>query len=118
MDYKDTLLLPNTTFAMRANLAEFEPKRFEKWFSKNYAYEKMKTKRKEAKKAFTLHDGPPYANGHIHIGHALNKILKETIIKMHYFNGESIRFTPGWDCHGLPIEQQVEIKLGDKKKLE
>ncbi|ENT7386320.1 class I tRNA ligase family protein, partial [Campylobacter coli] len=78
MDYKDTLLLPNTTFAMRANLAEFEPKRFEKWFSKNYAYEKMKTKRKEAKKAFTLHDGPPYANGHIHIGHALNKILKET----------------------------------------
>ncbi len=116
MDYKDTLLLPNTTFAMRANLAEFEPKRFEKWFSKNYAYEKMKTKRKEAKKAFTLHDGPPYANGHIHIGHALNKILKETIIKTHYFNGESIRFTPGWDCHGLPIEQQVEIKLGDKKK--
>ncbi|EAL4060647.1 isoleucine--tRNA ligase, partial [Campylobacter jejuni] len=62
------------------------------------------------------HDGPPYANGHIHIGHALNKILKETIIKTHYFKGESVRFTPGWDCHGLPIEQQVEVKLGEKKK--
>ncbi|MBZ7937677.1 isoleucine--tRNA ligase [Campylobacter molothri] len=116
MDYKDTLLLPNTTFSMRANLAEFEPKRFEKWFNENYAYEKMKQNRKDAHDTFTLHDGPPYANGHIHIGHALNKILKETIIKLHYFNGKKIRFTPGWDCHGLPIEQQVEIKLGEKKK--
>ncbi|TEY02385.1 isoleucine--tRNA ligase [Campylobacter sp. US33a] len=116
MDYKDTLLLPNTTFAMRANLAEFEPKRFKKWFENNYAYEKMKSKNQNTSRSFTLHDGPPYANGHIHIGHALNKILKETIIKTHYFNGEKIRFTPGWDCHGLPIEQQVEVKLGEKKK--
>ncbi|MFQ6341443.1 isoleucine--tRNA ligase [Campylobacter sp. VTCC 70190] len=116
MDYKETLLLPSTSFAMRANLAELEPQRFQKWFEQNYAYEKMKEKRKDAKKSFTLHDGPPYANGHIHIGHALNKILKETIIKIHYFKGESVRFTPGWDCHGLPIEQQVELKLGAKKK--
>ncbi|ECP7274886.1 isoleucine--tRNA ligase [Campylobacter jejuni] len=116
MDYKETLLLPNTTFAMRANLAELEPQRFKKWFEQNYAYKKMKENRKNAKKSFTLHDGPPYANGHIHIGHALNKILKETIIKTHYFKGESVRFTPGWDCHGLPIEQQVEVKLGEKKK--
>ncbi|EAK5830932.1 isoleucine--tRNA ligase [Campylobacter jejuni] len=116
MDYKETLLLPSTTFAMRANLAELEPQRFKKWFEQNYAYEKMKENRKNAKKSFTLHDGPPYANGHIHIGHALNKILKETIIKTHYFKGESVRFTPGWDCHGLPIEQQVEVKLGEKKK--
>ncbi|RQD68345.1 isoleucine--tRNA ligase [Campylobacter hepaticus] len=117
MDYKETLLLPSTTFAMRANLAEFESQRFEKWFEQDYAYTKMKQKRKNAKKSFTLHDGPPYANGHIHIGHALNKILKETIIKLHYFKGEKVRFTPGWDCHGLPIEQQVEMKLGEKKKI-
>ncbi len=116
MDYKDTLFLPNTSFAMRANLGELEPKRFQKWFDKNYAYEKMKKKRENAQKSFTLHDGPPYANGHIHIGHALNKILKESIIKTHYFNGEKIRYTPGWDCHGLPIEQQVELKLKEKKK--
>lgn len=116
MDYKDTLLLPNTTFAMRANLAELEPKRFDKWFENNYAYEKMKQKRQGVSENFTLHDGPPYANGHLHIGHALNKILKDIIIKMHYFQGKKVRFTPGWDCHGLPIEQQVEVKLKDKKQ--
>ncbi len=76
----------------------------------------MKENRKNAKKVLPC-TMAPYANGHIHIGHALNKILKETIIKTHYFKGESVRFTPGWDCHGLPIEQQVEVKLGEKKKL-
>ncbi|WP_291951498.1 isoleucine--tRNA ligase [Campylobacter sp.] len=116
MDYKDTLLLPNTTFAMRANLAELESKRFDKWFENNYAYNKMKQKRQNASENFTLHDGPPYANGHLHIGHALNKILKDIIVKMHYFQGKKVRFTPGWDCHGLPIEQQVEIKLKEKKQ--
>ncbi len=115
MDYKDTLLLPNTSFAMRANLPQMEPKRFKLW-DENKVYEKMKKARKGAKKDFNLHDGPPYANGHIHIGHALNKILKDIIIKTQYFNGASVRFTPGWDCHGLPIEQQVETKLGDAKK--
>jgi isoleucyl-tRNA synthetase len=77
----------------------------------------MKMNRKGAQ-SFTLHDGPPYANGHTHIGHALNKILKDIIVKYHYFNGKSVRFTPGWDCHGLPIEQQVEKKLGGKQKKE
>ncbi|MCI7102961.1 MAG: isoleucine--tRNA ligase [Campylobacter sp.] len=115
MDYKDTLLLPNTDFAMRANLPENEPKRFAKW-QKEGAYAKMKANRKNASGSFCLHDGPPYANGHIHIGHALNKILKDIIVKTHYFSGESVRYTPGWDCHGLPIEQQVENKLGQKKK--
>lgn len=116
MDYKETLLLPTTSFQMRADLAQNEKMRFERWFKDNYAYEKMKKRRINAKTSFILHDGPPYANGHIHLGHALNKILKETIIKTHYFNGERVVFTPGWDCHGLPIEQQVEIKLGEKKK--
>ena len=115
MDYKDTLLLPNTDFAMRANLPENEPKRFAKW-QKEGAYAKMKANRKNASASFCLHDGPPYANGHIHIGHALNKILKDIIVKTHYFSGQSVRYTPGWDCHGLPIEQQVENKLGEKKK--
>ena len=116
MDYKDTLLLPTTNFAMRGNLINNEPKRYAAWDA-NKIYEKMKAKRKDAPK-FTLHDGPPYANGHIHIGHALNKVLKDIIVKHNYFNGKSVRFTPGWDCHGLPIEQQVEKKLGGKKKKE
>ncbi len=115
MDYKDTLLLPNTSFEMRADLANKENKRFEKWFKQDYAYKKMKAKNAKATSSFVLHDGPPYANGHIHIGHALNKILKESIVKTHYFKGEKISYTPGWDCHGLPIEQQVEMKLKDKK---
>ncbi len=116
MDYKDTLLLPKTDFQMRGNLANNEPKRYKKWYD-NDVYSKMKSLRADAK-SFTLHDGPPYANGHIHIGHALNKILKDIIVKHNYFNGKSVRLTPGWDCHGLPIEQQVEKKLGGKKKKE
>ena len=116
MDYKETLLLPKTDFAMRGNLVQNEPVRYTKWFQSG-VYEAMKSKR-EGAPSFTLHDGPPYANGHTHIGHALNKILKDIIVKQHYFNGYSVRFTPGWDCHGLPIEQQVEKKLGGKQKKE
>ncbi|DAB30062.1 MAG TPA: isoleucine--tRNA ligase [Sulfurimonas sp. UBA12504] len=116
MDYKETLLLPTTDFAMRGNLVQNEPKRYASW-DENKIYQKMKTNRKDAP-AFTLHDGPPYANGNIHIGHALNKVLKDIIIKHNYFDGKSVRFTPGWDCHGLPIEQQVEKKLGGKQKKE
>ena len=116
MDYKETLLLPTTNFAMRGNLTNNEPKRYAAW-DKAKVYNKMKANRKGAP-SFTLHDGPPYANGHIHVGHALNKIVKDIIVKQNYFNGKSVRFTPGWDCHGLPIEQQVEKKLGGKKKKE
>ncbi len=116
MDYKETLLLPKTEFPMRGNLVQNEPKRYTSWDAAK-VYDKMK-KNREGAKSFTLHDGPPYANGHTHIGHALNKILKDIIVKHHYFNGKSVRFTPGWDCHGLPIEQQVEKKLGGKQKKE
>ncbi len=116
MDYKDSLLLPKTTFSMRGNLPQNEPKRYKVWFEEKNVYEKMKRNRKNIKKSFTLHDGPPYANGHIHIGHALNKILKDIIVKKHYFFGENVRYVPGWDCHGLPIEQQVEKKIGKTKK--
>lgn len=116
MDYKDTLLLPTTKFEMRGNLVNNEPLRYAAWDNKK-VYEKMK-KNRQGTKSFTLHDGPPYANGHTHIGHALNKILKDIIVKHNYFNGKAVRLTPGWDCHGLPIEQQVEKKLGGKQKKE
>lgn len=115
MDYKETLLLPKTDFPMRGNLPQNEPKRYQRWFEEKDVYKKMATAHNGATQ-FTLHDGPPYANGNIHIGHALNKILKDLVVKSHYFRGEDVRFTPGWDCHGLPIEQQVEKKLGEKKK--
>ncbi len=114
MDYKDTLLLPKTTFPMRGNLPQNEPKKYKEWFDNNI-YEKMKQNRQNCEE-YNLHDGPPYANGHIHIGHALNKILKDIIIKFNYFQGKSVRYVPGWDCHGLPIEQQVEKKIGREKK--
>lgn len=114
MDYKDTLLLPQTPFPMRGNLPVNEPARYAKWKAEN-VYEQMKQAR-EGKESFTLHDGPPYANGTIHIGHALNKILKDIVVKYNYFQGKSVRFTPGWDCHGLPIEQKVEEDIGKEKK--
>jgi isoleucyl-tRNA synthetase len=114
MDYKDTLLLPKTKFPMRGNLPNSEPKRYKKWYSSNM-YDKMKRNR-EGAEVFTLHDGPPYANGNIHIGHALNKILKDMILKHNYFQGKAVRMTVGWDCHGLPIEQKVEDKMGRAKK--
>jgi isoleucyl-tRNA synthetase len=113
IDYKDSLLLPKTDFPMRGNLPQNEPKKYKAW-DEAKVYERMKTNR-EGCDSFTLHDGPPYANGHTHIGHALNKILKDIIVKYHYFDGKSTRFTPGWDCHGLPIEQKVEEKLKKKK---
>ncbi len=116
VDYKDTLQLPKTTFPMRGSLPNNEPKTYKFW-DENKIYEKMKTNRADCE-SFTLHDGPPYANGHTHIGHALNKILKDMVVKYHYFDGKSVRFTPGWDCHGLPIEQKVEEKIGGQKKKE
>ncbi len=114
MDYKETLLLPKTDFPMRGNLPTNEPKRYSAWFDADI-YVQMKRNR-EGAELFTLHDGPPYANGDIHIGHALNKILKDIILKYNYFQGKAVRMTPGWDCHGLPIEQKVEEKLGKAKK--
>jgi isoleucyl-tRNA synthetase len=117
LDYKETILLPKTEFPMRGNLPQNEPIRYAKW-QETSIYNKMKKNRENAKNSFTLHDGPPYANGHIHIGHALNKILKDIIVKYHYFDGKAISFTPGWDCHGLPIEQKVEEKIGGQKKKE
>ena len=100
-NYKDTLNLAESPFAMRGNLPTNEPKIYEKWQKNSTAYKKISSNQNPTKKPFTLHDGPPYANGNLHIGHALNKILKDIVIKTHFFDGQSVRYTPGWDCHGI-----------------
>ncbi len=109
-DYKHTLNLPDTEFPMRGNLANREPERLANWQANNL-YEKIRAAR-VGKKRYVLHDGPPYANGDIHIGHAVNKILKDMIVKSRTLNGEDAPYVPGWDCHGLPIEHQVEKNIG------
>ncbi|CDZ78668.1 Isoleucine--tRNA ligase [Legionella massiliensis] len=109
-EYKDTLNLPDTSFPMKANLAQREPQMLANWETKGI-YEKI-VKTHAGAKRFVLHDGPPYANGHLHCGHALNKILKDIIVKSKSFDGFEAPFVPGWDCHGLPIELNVEKKVG------
>ena len=113
-DYKKTLNLPQTAFPMKANLAQREPQMLKQWEESN-AYATM-VDTCTAKGAYVLHDGPPYANGHIHMGTALNKILKDIIIKSRNMQGFEARYVPGWDCHGLPIEHKVEQELKEKKK--
>jgi isoleucyl-tRNA synthetase len=112
-DYKDTLNLPQTDFPMKANLIQREPEILRFWEEEGI-YETLQEKRKDSSH-YILHDGPPYANGHIHIGHALNKILKDIIIKYKSMKGFYSPYIPGWDCHGLPIELQVDKNLGEKK---
>lgn len=113
MEFKDTLNLPQTDFPMKANLPQKEPEILSLWEKINL-YIKLREERKEEEK-YILHDGPPYANGHIHIGHSLNKILKDILVKYQSMLGKDAPFVPGWDCHGLPIEQQVEKELKEKK---
>ena len=108
--YKDTLNLPKTKFPMRGNLPKREPEFLKHW-EQLKIYEKLREQRKD-KPSFILHDGPPYANGDIHIGHAVNKILKDIIIKSRTLSGYNTPYVPGWDCHGLPIELEVEKKVG------
>jgi len=113
LDWKDTLNLPKTDFPMKGNLPKREPEYLKKW-EKIDLYKKIRKKR-EGKEKLILHDGPPYANGHIHLGHALNKVLKDIIVKFANMTDKDAPFIPGWDCHGLPIEQQVEKELKKKK---
>jgi isoleucyl-tRNA synthetase len=109
-DYKHTLNLPSTDFPMKANLAQREPDILKKW-ADIHLYEKMRAQAK-GREVFVLLDGPIYSNGHLHIGHALNRILKDTVLKAKYLSGYDTPFIPGWDCHGLPIELNVEKKIG------
>ena len=113
MEYKDTLNLPQTDFPMKANLNQREPEMLAKW-EQDRLYAKLEEAGRE-RPLYVLHDGPPYANGHIHIGHALNKILKDVVLKVKRMEGFHAPYIPGWDCHGLPIELQVEKNLGSKK---
>lgn len=115
MNYKDTLLMPETSFQMRGNLPENEKIQREKWEEMDL-YCKIKEKNK-GKKPFVLHDGPPYANGDIHIGHAMNKILKDFVNRYKMMSGYDINFIPGWDTHGLPIEQAITNSGVDRKSM-
>ncbi|MEE9517581.1 MAG: class I tRNA ligase family protein, partial [Candidatus Adiutricales bacterium] len=113
MDYKETLNLPKTTFPMKANLPKREPEILERWQEMGL-YEKIRA-RSEGRPQFVIHDGPPYANGPIHLGTVLNKVLKDMIIKSREMMGFNSPYVPGWDCHGLPIEHRVDQELGERK---
>jgi isoleucyl-tRNA synthetase len=112
VDYKTTLNLPQTSFPMKADLAKREPQILEEW-QRSGLYGRILAARKQAA-PWVFHDGPPYANGHIHYGHILNKILKDIVCKYRTMSGRYVEFKPGWDCHGLPIELAVMRELGDK----
>tara|TARA_R110002124_G_scaffold11597_11_gene55215 strand:+ start:4194 stop:7100 length:2907 start_codon:yes stop_codon:yes gene_type:complete len=112
-DYKQTLNLPKTDFPMRAGLPKREPDWLAKW-EQIGLYDRLREK--EGRAPFVLHDGPPYANGHLHIGHALNKILKDMVVRSHQMMGHDARYIPGWDCHGLPIEWKIEEQYRKKGK--
>ncbi|WP_397475262.1 isoleucine--tRNA ligase [Pusillimonas sp.] len=110
MDYRNTLNLPETPFPMRGDLAKREPRWVAEW-EENKVYEAIR-QASQGRPKFVLHDGPPYANGDIHIGHAVNKILKDIIVKSRNMSGFDAQYVPGWDCHGMPIEIQIEKKYG------
>jgi isoleucyl-tRNA synthetase len=116
VDYKDTLQLPRTDFPMKANLPQREPEILKEWEGARILERLADRNRARGGKLFVLHDGPPYANGHIHIGHALNKILKDVIVKYRAMAGDVAAYQPGWDCHGLPIERKVDEELGSRKR--
>src|SRR5665213_3121764 len=105
-DYRETVFLPQTDFPMRAGLPQLEPRILEAW-GDLYARLRQARRRAEAP-LFVLHDGPPYANGAIHIGHALNKLLKDFVVRSRFAMGFDVDYVPGWDCHGLPIEWKIE----------
>ncbi len=115
-DYKETLNLPQTDYPMKANLPEKEPEQLKEW-EKISIYEKI-IEQNSSKKKYLLHDGPPYANGNIHMGTALNKVLKDIVVRYKNMNGFCAPYVPGWDCHGLPIELQVEKKFGKASSAE
>ncbi|MEE2699423.1 MAG: isoleucine--tRNA ligase [Pseudomonadota bacterium] len=114
IDYKSTVFLPITDFPMKAGLPQREPKTLARWEAIDIYGQHRKSGKN--KKKFILHDGPPYANGHLHIGHALNKILKDIVVRSQQMLGKDSNYVPGWDCHGLPIEWKIEEKYRKKKK--
>src|SRR3970040_68333 len=113
-DYRDTVHLPRTDFPWKAGLPTLEPKILERW--RPISLYRLQREQAKGKEKFILHDGPPYANGHLHIGHALNKILKDVINRCQQMLGKDANYVPGWDCHGLPIEWKIEEKYRDAGK--
>ena len=113
LDLKDTLLLPKTEFPMRANLVQREPARVAHW-EKFGLYNRIQATRAGSAKTFVLHDGPPFTNGDVHIGTALNKTLKDIVNRYKSMRGFRTPYVPGWDCHGLPIEQKVSREIKDQ----
>src|ERR687884_2065502 len=114
LELKKTVNLPKTNFAQKANLGQSEPARLQKWAEIDLY--KLIRRQSEGREKFVLHDGPPYANADIHLGTALNKILKDLVVKTRSMLGYDSPYVPGYDCHGLPIELHVERKLGEKKR--
>ncbi|MBA4323886.1 MAG: isoleucine--tRNA ligase, partial [Rhodobacter sp.] len=106
VDYRDTVFLPETSFPMRAGLPQREPEWLARW-ERIGVYDRLRSTA-AGRAPFVLHDGPPYANGHLHIGHALNKVLKDMVVRSQQMMGFDARYVPGWDCHGLPIEWKIE----------
>ena len=115
-DYKDTLHLPKTSFPMKADLPKREPERLRRWLDSGLYEAVLEARRSAGAPRYILHDGPPYANGHIHIGTALNKILKDIVVRSKSHSGFEVPYVPGSDCHGLPIELKVDKELGSKKR--
>ena len=115
-DYKSTLNLPKTDFAMKANLAQAEPQTVKRWQDERL-YDAVQEARADAP-LFAFHDGPPYANGSIHLGHLLNKVLKDIVVRSRLMDGMRVPYVPGWDCHGLPIEHKVVTEMNEKGKLQ
>ena len=113
-DYRDTVFLPDTSFPMRAGLPKAEPEMLAKWEAADLYHAVRKARQKAGAPLFVLHDGPPYANGNIHIGHALNKILKDFVVRSKFLAGYDVDYVPGWDCHGLPIEWKIEEEFRSK----
>ncbi|MEM7615036.1 MAG: class I tRNA ligase family protein, partial [Pseudomonadota bacterium] len=114
-DYKDTLNLPQTEFPMRAGLPKREPEWLSRW-ERIGIYDRLREKAAQdpTRTPFVLHDGPPYANGNLHIGHGLNKTLKDMVVRSQQMLGHDSRYIPGWDCHGLPIEWKIEEQYRKK----
>src|SRR6266478_7359776 len=113
LDLKKTVNLPRTDFPMKANLAQAEPRLLDQW-EKSQLYQQIR-KARAGRPKYVLHDGPPYANGNIHLGHVFNKALKDFVVKSKTMAGFDSPYVPGWDCHGLPIEIKVDGELGAKK---
>ncbi len=113
-DYRDTVFLPQTPFPMRAGLPKLEPKILADWAEQDLYGEMRRVRQAAGAELFVLHDGPPYANGAIHIGHALNKLLKDFVVRSQFALGKDVDYVPGWDCHGLPIEWKIEEEFRAK----